>query len=267
MDESSTDVNTQPVDAQDTTATESSPVETKAPEADPIMEGLSEGKPEVTEPKKETESEAPKPVEEEQPKEPEAEEQKPEEQREGKKDANTRIRELANQNREYRQQIEQMNSQIYRAQTPQELMEEGETEAMAETKSLRQEIEMERFNRQVTELNHGLDSESQKVLQDFPIFDPDSEQYKPEIAERATALYMQASGFQKDPNTGLIVSANMLPYEFYKTIAETYESSATIGKIQGQKATEQMIASVETPSSASPRETKKDPIMEGLMSD
>lgn len=266
-----------PVEPQEPTTPDSSPEETKAPvEAkDPILEALTEDDPKDKSPKSETDKPKEEPTEEdktpevvEKPKADETKEKEPQEQDKplAPKSEN-RFQKLANENRQLKQTIEELNAKVYQPQTVQELMEEGESEAMAEAKALRQEVEYERFNRQVTELNNSIESESARVLQEFPIFNPDSEDYKPEIAERATQLYQQAAGFQTDPNTGLLINANVLPYNFYKTFAETYQASTTEGQLRGQTATEEQLSRVDSPGSVTPPKPKEDPVLAILKSD
>lgn len=260
---------------QETTPKESSPKETKeTPEV--VDDGFDtpkeskdskEDKPEPkskkeTEDKPKEEAEAPQEEAEEEPEQ--VEETDKEDKPRAKNSAQERIRTLANDNRALRQQVEQLNAQVYQPQTVQELVEAGESEAMAEAKALRQEIEYERFNRQVTELNHSIESESNKVLQDFPVFNPESDQYNKDLAERVGQLYSQTAGIQTDPNTGLAIQANVLPYDFYKTFAETIEQTTQKGEATGQKNAEKQLSAVEQPSSQAPRKPEKSAFEKGL---
>ena len=273
MAEEATDVTTQAA-TQETAPTESSPVETKTPEvADPVMDGLkdedaSDPEPEKKDaPEKETESDPKEEQVESESQEEPTEETEEEGKPRGKQDANTRIRALANENRQLKEQINQLNSQVYRPQSEQDLMNDGMNPTDARVEALRQQYEVDTFNRQVTELNTTMNQEADAVMRDFPMFDPESAEYSPEVAERANALYQRSAGMQVDPNTGLLISANVSPYDFYKTIAETYEVSSRAGQLKGQKATEQMMASTDARSSAAPKTPKVDPIMAGLLSD
>lgn len=200
----------------------------------------------------------------------ESDETKVEEQPKAKNEATNRIRTLANENRELRQKVEQLNSQAYKPATEQELVDEGLSETEAKVEALRQDIEVERFNRQVSELNSSLETESLQVLSDFPMFDPGTEEkpnpeYNPQLATQVQNLYRQAAGIQTDPNTGLVISANVLPYNFYKTFADAVEQTAQENQIKGQQATEKMLSAVDAPSSAAPSHQEKDPFLEGLL--
>lgn len=273
MAQEASDVTT-PVVAQDTTPTESSPAENNAPEvADPILESLKDEDASVDEstkkdpPKEETESDPEKEQPESDPNLEAADETESEGKPRGKQDANARIRTLANENRQLKEQIETLNSQVYRPQSEQDLMNDGLNPTDARVEAMRQEIEVERFNRQVSELNSTMNQEADAVLRDFPMFDPDSGGYNAEIAKRANQLYMHTAGMQTDPNTGLLISANVSPYDFYKTIAETYEVSSRAGQIKGQQANDKMRSAAEPQSSSAPKTPKVDPIMAALTSD
>lgn len=178
-----------------------------------------------------------------------------------KRDANARIRQLANENRDLRQQIEQATAQHYQAQTKDELIEQGLSEADARVEALEQRLEMDKFNAHVTQLNTALEAESQQVLRDFPMFDPQSDQYKPEIAEQVQNLYQKASGLKLDDKTGFYTEANVLPYDFYKTFANSYQISRSDGEVAGQKAAQKNYAAADMPSSTPPKPTAKDPIV------
>lgn len=244
------------VEQQEPTSPEPSTEENKAPEAVPGFD-------DETEPEKETEGDKAEESDKDEPTE-QADETDKDEKPRAKNEAQNRIRTLANENRQLRQQVEQLNSQVYSPATEQDLVEQGMPETEAKVESLRQQMEVERFNRTVTELNSTLNSEAQEVLRDFPLFDPESPEFKPELAQRANAIYQQSAGIQTDPNTGLVIQANVLPYDFYKSFAEAYEAGATTGKVNGQKATEQMLASVDVPSSTPPKEPKKDSFLSGF---
>lgn len=272
------DVNT-PVDSQEPTTPESSPVETKAPEvADPIMEALSDDSPEskpATKPEPKAETEA-KPADKEQPStddtpadEP-SEETQAEEQPLGKADErksqlNTEIRDLVAQKNALAREIEQLNSQVYQAQTPEELAEQGLSPEMAAIEQMRQEREIERYNTQIAEAQLTIDHEASRVVNDYPIFNPDSDQYKPELAQRAASLLH--ANLVYDQNTGQVIGSNVSPYLLYQTLAETYQSSATDGQVKAQRSVERMSANADVPSSAAPPKQKVDPIMAVLESD
>jgi hypothetical protein len=256
------DVQTQAVDVQETTTPVPSTEENKTTEAeDPILAELQNDEDKSPEDTEVKEEEAEKPTED--PETEETEQEKPK----AKNEANNRIRTLANENRELKQHIEQLNAQVYKPQSVEELIAEGETEAMAAVKAMQQEREFDKYNQHVTEINNAVESEAEAALKDFAIFNPESPEYNAELTARADELYMQAAGIQRDPNTGLVNDAKVLPYNFYKAFAEIAKSSATQGQVQAQKAVERQLSNVDAPTSASAPTKKVDPILEELLKD
>lgn len=288
MSDQQTDVNA-PVEPQEPTTPDSSPEENKAPEAaDPVLEALSDGDDTPAEAKgKDTKAETDKPKGEpaEQDKKPEevenpkAEETDAEGRPRGedgkflpknaapnrKEELNNDIRNLVAQRNALKQEVEQLNSQVYQPQSEDELQQQGYSPEMAAIEQMRQEREIERYNNQVAESQLSIDTESARVLQDFPVFNPDSDQFKPELAREASQLL--EANLVYDQNTGQVIGSNVSPYQLYKTLAGAYSASQTEGQLKGQKATEQMLANADVSSNAAPPKPKFDPIMAGLESD
>lgn len=267
----------EPVEPQEPTTSEPSTEENKAPETDNFLEGLdpnakkSKSETEDKEsPQEEKEPEDDKPVGETEDK-PKDEDDEPK----APKSVN-RFQALANENKALREQIEKTNSQVYQPQSVEDLVAEGESEAMAEVKALRQEREIERFNQQVTEAQTAIGQESQQIITEFPMFNPDSPDFKPEIASQAAELF--EANLIRDPNTaqvdqngypipgtGQIIGYHASPYQIYKPIADAYSASAQENQIKGQQANERMLAAVDAPTSAAPKESKEDPFLAGLL--
>lgn len=119
------------------------------------------------------------------------------------------------------------------------------------------------YQAQVRQNQITLDSEASQALKDFPAFNPDSTDYKPELAQ--SAAQMLAQNLITDPQTGEIIGSNLSPYALLKTLDDAAKSAATEGQLNGQKATEQMLANVDTPGGASNATvTKKDPLLDGF---
>jgi hypothetical protein len=225
---------------------------------------------EVAEPTKETEDGFDKA--EEKPSEDEAEpvddtdkEEQPQTKAdERKQKLNTEIRDLVTQRNAIKQEVERLNSQVYQPESVQDLVDQGMTEQDARIAAMERKQEISEFNNQVVEAQLTLSSESERVLSDFPIFDPNSKDFKPEIAEDAAQIL--ESNLIKDPNTGQVIGSNVSPYQLYKTIAKAHSISKVEGQIAGQKATEQMLASVDAPTSAAPAKTESDddPFLKGF---
>ena len=189
-----------------------------------------------------------------------------------KKDANSRkdqlqteIRDLVSKRNELRAEVQNLNSHVYRTETKDELVAQGMSEAEAAIEEMKQQNEMKDFNARVTDMNANLNIESLQVLADFPVFDPDSDQYDADLAARAKAVYQKAAQIQVDPKTGLVVSLNVLPYDIYKAFAETHSGGVASGQVKGQKSTEKMMASAEPKSSAAPKQPREDAFRSGLL--
>lgn len=182
----------------------------------------------------------------------------------------TEIRDLVSKRNEIRKEIEQEIAKAYRTETIEELEEQGLSPEDAEKEILRQENEMLKFNTHVADLNNTLNIEALQVMQDFPVFDPDSSSYDKDLSERVRGLYERAAQTQIDEKTGLVISSNLPPYEFYKAFAETHqvsgEKSRVQGQIDGQKAADKELAAAEVPSSTAPKTQKQDPFLKGLLS-
>lgn len=255
---------------QESTATDSASVETKTPEvADPLLETLSsdDDSPVVETSEEKTKEDAKDEVQaDDTATEPEAEQEKPlGKAEERKQQLNAEIRDKVAERNALKAEIERLNAQVYKPQTAEELVEEGYSAEVAEVKALKQELELQNYNARVVEAQTSLSEQASQVLTEFPMFNPDSDEYQEDIA-RDAAQALEAS-LIIDPNTNQIVGSHLSPYQIYKPIADAFRKSQLQGQIKGQKATEQMLASVDVRPSVTPKEPKKDPLMEILKSD
>lgn len=246
----------QPVETQETTAEASSTEENKDPEATDQQE---------TEGEQEEESGD---ESEEQTDETEEGESK------AKNSAQNRIRSLANdnrslinENRQLRQQIEAANAQFYKPQTVEQLQEQGMDETQAQIEALRQTQTLNEANQHIAALNSDINMEAMQVTHDYPVFDPGSKEYDKDFAEMVASRYMEASGMTTDQNTGFITQARVLPYDFYKSFAEARESGMKRGELLGKKNAERQANAADVTPIASPKDEKKDPLMEALLAD
>lgn len=237
---------------QESAPQESSPEKKETPEVT--------DQPEIDEKEEETQpSESDETQEEESPKTSKAEERK--------EQLNKEIRDLVAQKNTLKRDVELATYNTYRPQSAEQLEQAGLDTTEAKIEALRQEQQIAQYNQHVTELNSNLEMESMQAIHDFPVFDPNSADYDKEFANRVAEQYMRVSGIQKDPNTGFIVQANVLPYEFYKSYADVYKMSLQRGEVRGKQSAAKESAAAETPSSAAPKAGKKDPLMEALLND
>lgn len=265
--DATTDVPVKEEVAQDTTTTDSSPVETKVPEkeADSFKKGLTpETKPETESKPAEAEPEAKAEEEAETDDTDETKEQPQGKAEERKQQLNTEIRDLVSQRNQLKAEVEQANAEAYQPATEQELVDEGFTATDARVEAMRQEIAMDKYNSQVADAQLTIESESQRVLTDFPMFDPNSNAYREDVAMQAAD--MLASSLIRDPNTQQVIGSYVSPYKLYQTIATSNAASATEGQIKGQKATEQMLSRTDSSSNAAPKkDSEGDLFKKGLL--
>lgn len=177
------------------------------------------------------------------------------------------IRNLVARKADLERSVAETNSTAYRAQTAAELEDAGMDPTLARVEALEQEQKLSAFNNHVSNLNANLNVESLQVMADFPVFDPTSDSYDKGLATRARDVFLSAAKIQTDPKTGLIIQANVSPYNIYKAFADTHSAGAQTGKVTGQKSAEKMLANAETTPSSAPKRATKDPFLTGLMGD
>lgn len=244
-------------DEQDTAKAESSPVETKEPE-EPKEEA--EAEPEAAKEETEDTTEDTEVVSDET-----NSEEKPSKADERKAQLNTEIRDLVATRNTLRDEVAKVNSEVYQAPTEQELIEEGMSPSDAKVEALERRLELRDYNDSVAEAQLTLESESERVLKDFPIFNPESEDFDKDLA--AEVAEIMQSNLVLDPNTGQVRGSNVSTYKLYKTFATAAQSSATQGRIKGQQDTEKMLANADPSSNAAPPKAKVDPLMDLWTSD
>lgn len=273
MSQDTTAVNDQVV--ADTTATESAPAETQSTEVaevDPFVQGLNgEDAPTETE----TDSQE---TEESTAEETEVEEQPREEEKELSSKAQNRFQQLANDNRELREQIERYKAQEAQFANEQDLLNQinpetgeyytpQEVERIAFQQSreqMQQSIAEQRYELEVQQNQQSLASEVSKVLQEFPMFDKESAEYNQDVAAQADQILEKSIIYDQN---GRVIGSNVSPYQLYSTIATAAKTSAAEGQVQGQKATEKMLAQADSLTGQTPPKPKVDPFLLGFNSE
>jgi hypothetical protein len=235
-----TDVKEETVEQEPTTE-ESSTEETTEPEAEETEDGEPSEEPDETE----------------------ESDDKPSKAEERKQQLNTEIRDLVTQRRELMSEVERLNSQVYAPQSVDEIMaQEGISQAEARIAAMEQRQELAEYNTQVAEAQLVIGSQSDRVLRDFPMFNPDSPEFNSAIADRAASQLSQA--ILRDPNTGAVTGSNIDIYNYYETLAAAATATATENQLKGQRNAEQMAANAEPSSSAVPATPIDDPFLAGL---
>lgn len=188
-----------------------------------------------------------------------------------KNSAENRIRDLTHQlnnvaeeNRKLRNEVVAKNAEAYHAATEQELIDEGYDPADAKVEAMRQDMELERYNNRVQQINSDIHVDSLKLLHDFPVFDPRSDEYDESFAQQVAGMYDKVANMKTDEKTGFVTKVDVYPYDFYKSYNDTYQAGLSKGAVKKQKAVERNEAAVETPSSVPPKAPSKDAFEQGL---
>jgi len=199
---------------------------------------------------------------------------------------------LLSQRNALQQEVQGLTQQAYGPQSIDQIMAEtGQDEMNARVTAMEQSQAFKDYNQQATDAQLLLGHESQRVIQDFPIFNPvqpdgtPNPDYQPQLAIQAAQI-LEANVI-RDPNVpevvagpdgrqyttgkGMIVGYRATPYQIYKPIADAHAMSVQVaqqsnnqGRIEGQRAAEKMLASADPASSTTPAEPKEDPFFSGL---
>lgn len=179
---------------------------------------------------------------------------------ERKTQLNTEIRDLVSQRNAIRTEVEKLNADTYQVATEDELVAQGMDPLTAKVEALDQRSQLSDYNNKVADAQLTLESESQRVLREFPMFDENSTEFNKDLTAQASSLLQESLEF--DPNTGQVTGSKVSPYQLYKTLATAAQASKTDGQIEGQKAAEKQLANSDTLPGAAPPKEKKDPVLE-----
>lgn len=180
-----------------------------------------------------------------------------------KEQLNSEIRELVAQRNAIREETYSLIRERYGVQSDGQAKTEDElvntinpetsdyytrAEAQAEiTKNrldqLEQERQREAFANQIADSRFAMEQEAVKVVQDFPMFDSQSDQYNKELATEAAEILSGA--IEVDPQTGMQIGCKIPIYKFYSVLAKTAESAKKQGEISGREAAQKMMGSVD----------------------
>ena len=253
MDEESTAVNE--AEVTDTSTTDSAPVETteQSESTAESTETIDTGEYSSDDmPKDDTEEETEESTDSEETDDDQTEaEEEPQSKGEQRKDQlNTEIRDLVAQRNQLRQQVEQLNQQAYQVPSEQDLQDQinpdtGEYYTALEAKLTRmeQQQQLRDYSEQVAESQLTISSEAQRALKDFPMFDEQSPEYDPEVAQQVDRILQQ--NLVVDQNTGQIIGSRISPYELYKSYDVATKASQRKAQIQGQKSVEKMMSAAD----------------------
>lgn len=200
-----------------------------------------------------------------------------------KEQLNSEIRELVAQRNAIREETSRLIKERYAAQSDAQLKTEDElvntinpetddyytrAEARAEiTKNRLDQIEQERqrevIANQIAESRFAMEQEAMKVVQDFPMFDSQSDQYDKELATEAAEILSGA--IEVDSQTGMQIGCKIPIYKFYSMVAKAAESAKKQGEIDGRKAAQKMMGAVDAVGNNGSRSVSDDdPMLLGL---
>lgn len=205
---------------------------------------------------------------------------------ERKKQLTNEIRDKVAERNALREEIAELSRQKYGLKSAQDLPTieslvdqinpaTGDYYTRAEAENLRlsqrldameQKQEFDNYVERVTDNLTQLSNEANQVIKDFPLFDPESDQYNAELTEAADKL-MQES-LVTDEKTGQVIGARVSPYQLYSTIAKAKVSGEVKGKTSGRKAALDMMNNADVGGSVNAPSSKDDDddFLSGLMS-
>lgn len=173
--------------------------------------------------------------------------QKRQEEKAQKKESEVETREQQVQNRE-----ERLNKYIQEAQT--------------EADKRMRTIEAQNYLNRVEQTESKLKLENERTQQNIPLFNPNSDEYDPEITQSLLDEYEQTH-VVKDDNGDFIGTREGL-YDFMKRKSDMLEKYAQTAAQKGQQKEKRMQSKADEPPASGPKSKgKKDPIMEALESE
>lgn len=176
-----------------------------------------------------------------------------------------RFQQLANENRELRGQLTELQAKQAQVATEQELLgkvnpETGEHYTLAEAERVaryqaneqtQQSLAQQQYQLEVQQNRQKITTEAQQALQEFPELDSTSDKYDAEIAAEFDTALSQALILDQQ---GAPIGAYLSPYQLAKSIAgpvrKATERAKALGQAEAQKAQSKMLASAD-PSSSS----------------
>lgn len=172
-----------------------------------------------------------------------------------KEQLNSEIRDLVAKRNELRQEVAAANAKVYQPQSAEDLQQAGMDALEAKIEAMRQQQEMDRYNESVAEAQLVIENEAERVLRDFPIFNPDSkDSFNKPLYEAASELFN--ANVVKDENSGQVIGTHLSTYKLYKLINDAVQIGTASGQAKGARAVKKAIASADVVASSGPKSTK-----------
>jgi len=141
-------------------------------------------------------------------------------------------------------------------QTADDLAATGMEPALAGVEALRQEVRRDQIVNELTDLNASINSDANRTLREFPVFDPASDQYDKAFEKQVADLYKQYAHFEMDTSGSYITRADIPMYEFFASYGAARGAGSKRGQLDGAKAADKMASAAEDASTASVASTK-----------
>ncbi len=108
----------------------------------------------------------------------------------------------------------------------------------ASRKALRDyDADLHRLSNKSADVVARRDSELARVQHEFPMLNPESDQYNSDVAEQISAVYKQVAGQETDLRGAVVDRINVFPYHFTKQMMALGEVFQKFGEIQKSAAT------------------------------
>lgn len=177
-------------------------------------------------------------------------------------DPSVEIRDLVSARNYLKEQVGKANADVYQPVSQEELMGQVNPETNqpytaleAKWAAFEQQQEMKQYTEQVAEAQLTLQTEATRALKEFPMFDPESSEYMPEVASQVDRVLGESLIY--DENTKQVIGSHMSPYSLYKSYADAIKFSSAKGEAKAAKNRERQMANVD-PSANTHQSAKTD---------
>lgn len=143
-----------------------------------------------------------------------------------------------------KQAVAQKVTETYAPKSKDEFVKDGLTPEQAEVQALREEMAFNNRRAEIAELNAGLQTQAVNVANDFPVFNPKSQEYDEAFTKEVQDAYATAARLQTDEN-GIVLNAEVPLYDFYQKMANIYSRGTARGNQQGQDDMAEMLSKTE----------------------
>lgn len=165
-----------------------------------------------------------------------------------------RFQRLANENRELKDQVKQLES--LKVPTEEDYIDSGMDATEAKLSALEANLQQRDAVESIVSLNHSVDSDLEQTMREYPQLDPQSKQFNEKLAASVMAQYDRDSGAEYD-KSGIMIRTSQLPYEYIKDKMNLVGMASAQAKVEAQKNVESMVAHADTPSSTAPTQDPK----------